>query len=73
MMTKIYSMQPIIVKWSLISKPFQFYFKGKGMMDTYWLEGIRESIEEKPEEDEKIISEYITSSKPSKTEDSKSS
>ena len=40
-------------------------------MDTYWLEGIRESIEEKPEDDEKNV--FESGIKFSKTEDSKSS
>ena len=37
------------------------------MMDTYWLEGIRESIEEKPEDDEKNT--FEKESKLSKKED----
>lgn len=39
------------------------------MMDTYWLEGIRESIEEKSEEDDKNTHE--SENKPSQKEDVK--
>ena len=40
-------------------------------MDTYWLEGIRESIEEKPEDEDKNV--FESGNKFPKPEDSKSS
>ena len=38
-------------------------------MDTYWLEGIRESIEERSDDDDKAIHE--SGNKPSQKEDVK--
>ena len=33
--------------------------QGKGMMDTYWLEGIRESLGGQPTDEKKTLSEYV--------------